>query len=329
MTKEEAINEIKSWDFLEGKEIEAIQTLIPELRESEDERTRKELLAVIRAISSDCQYAIYLTHDQKQRYLAWLEKQGEKEQKPISAAEVLARAGLKPYKDGNQWCILAGDNIQEGICGFGDTIENALYEFLKEVLDLQKEQKPAEWSEEDEESLACAISVFEGFAEGKNVSVPPASAKRYLKRLKSLRPVKQEWSEEEIGHLYTLARYIKSRGYEDDGEFLEGVANKLKSFCSQPYKVSVHELAIRFMNYLDKNRPEGKIRLSTSECLDIDKAFAEKDWAKILRYINKYGWKPSEEQIYSLGTVVKGMGDVSVGSVGYNLKSLYEQLKKL
>ena len=40
-------------------------------------------------------------------------------------------------------------------------------------------------------------------------------------------------------------------------------------------------------------------------------------------------WKPSEEQIYSLGTVVKGSGDCIVGSVGYHLKELYEQLKKL
>lgn len=60
---------------------------------------------------------------------------------PMSAEEVLVKAGLKPYKDGNQWCILAGDNIQEGICGFGDTIDKALYQFLIEVLERQKEQK--------------------------------------------------------------------------------------------------------------------------------------------------------------------------------------------
>ena len=40
-------------------------------------------------------------------------------------------------------------------------------------------------------------------------------------------------------------------------------------------------------------------------------------------------WKPSEEQIYSLGTVVKGYDECTVGSVGYNLKEMYEQLKKL
>lgn len=40
-------------------------------------------------------------------------------------------------------------------------------------------------------------------------------------------------------------------------------------------------------------------------------------------------WKPSEEQMYSLGTVVKGYDNCTVGSVGYNLKELYEDLKKL
>ena len=35
---------------------------------------------------------------------------------------------IKPkiYKDGNQWCVLYGDNIQEGVVGFGDTAHNAI-----------------------------------------------------------------------------------------------------------------------------------------------------------------------------------------------------------
>ena len=28
---------------------------------------------------------------------------------------------LTPFKDGNQWCVLLGGNLQDGICGFGDT----------------------------------------------------------------------------------------------------------------------------------------------------------------------------------------------------------------
>lgn len=51
-------------------------------------------------------------------------------------------AGMKkPYKDGNQWCILKGENIQEGICGFGDNIEDALVAFLKDVPNVRKRFK--------------------------------------------------------------------------------------------------------------------------------------------------------------------------------------------
>jgi hypothetical protein len=36
------------------------------------------------------------------------------------------------FVDGNQFCALYGENLQEGICGFGDTPEEALKEFDKE-----------------------------------------------------------------------------------------------------------------------------------------------------------------------------------------------------
>lgn len=36
---------------------------------------------------------------------------------------------LKPFKDGNQWCVLLGNNIQEGITGFGDTPLKAIRDF--------------------------------------------------------------------------------------------------------------------------------------------------------------------------------------------------------
>ena len=40
---------------------------------------------------------------------------------------------LKPkmYMDGNVWCALYGDNIQEGVCGFGNTPHAASIEFDK------------------------------------------------------------------------------------------------------------------------------------------------------------------------------------------------------
>lgn len=37
----------------------------------------------------------------------------------------------KLFIDGNQWCALYGDNIQDGVCGFGDTPIQAKYDFDK------------------------------------------------------------------------------------------------------------------------------------------------------------------------------------------------------
>ena len=36
------------------------------------------------------------------------------------------------FVDGNQFCALYGEDLQEGIAGFGDTEEEALAEFDKE-----------------------------------------------------------------------------------------------------------------------------------------------------------------------------------------------------
>lgn len=41
--------------------------------------------------------------------------------------------GLKPFKDGNQWCFLFGDNIQDGIAGFGNTVEDAAIDFYRNI----------------------------------------------------------------------------------------------------------------------------------------------------------------------------------------------------
>lgn len=47
--------------------------------------------------------------------------------------ECISALGIKPFKDGNQWCFLYGENIQEGVCGFGDTIYKAAWEFYTNV----------------------------------------------------------------------------------------------------------------------------------------------------------------------------------------------------
>lgn len=48
----------------------------------------------------------------------------------IEAAEMrfMTACGANVFKDGDKWCCLSGDNLQEGIAGFGDTPLGAVIE---------------------------------------------------------------------------------------------------------------------------------------------------------------------------------------------------------
>ena len=52
----------------------------------------------------------------------------------VEAEEMTLFALLRPklFQDGNQFCVLFGKNIQDGICGFGDTPREAVWAFNKE-----------------------------------------------------------------------------------------------------------------------------------------------------------------------------------------------------
>lgn len=104
--------------------VEDLENTFPELKESEDERIRKELISFLQ-----------LPHPQfagkrnQEKWLAWLEKQGE--QKPIDYNKELKKCR-----------------------------ENPLYFFVKYVKPKLKEQKSV-WSEEDEYLLNETIQHLE------------------------------------------------------------------------------------------------------------------------------------------------------------------------
>lgn len=52
----------------------------------------------------------------------------------IAKQEILLFTELKPKItiDGNQYCVLYGNDLQSGIAGFGDTIYNAIIDFNKQ-----------------------------------------------------------------------------------------------------------------------------------------------------------------------------------------------------
>lgn len=55
----------------------------------------------------------------------------------LFSIDLVAKLGLTPYKDGNQWCVLLGEDIQEGICGFGDSPINAIFDFQQQLFEKQ------------------------------------------------------------------------------------------------------------------------------------------------------------------------------------------------
>ena len=295
---------------------EYIDTIIPELADSEDERIRKWIVAEIKH-----QYLV----DGKKIYceeakdaLAYLERQ--KEQKP-TAEEVLVKAGLKPYKDGNQWCILAGDNIQEGICGFGDTIDEALYQFLMEVLEKQKEQKPNKdtgfssvtkfvYSKSDEEFIRDCANILKGNDYG-------VSAERLLSMLDQ-KPISDmdivPYIDDQIAALQDMWREQKvAFDWDDMKEMIEGVAKHFYHQEQKPVEWSEEDerMITTLISYINKEttrvyRPE---------------------WINFLKSLRP-SWKPSTEQIGMVTRVCNGL-HMQNSSEAEGMDALLKQLEKI
>ena len=196
------------------------EDIFPELAKSEDVVIKEKIIATIHLYYGEP------LEDEAKEMIAWLEKQGEQKS---TAEEVLIKAGLKPYKDGDQWCILLGDNIQEGICGFGDTIDDALYAFLNDLIKSLKEQKPA-WSEEDEDIKDSIIHQLKMLRGDRNVT---EGNKKEIEWLKSLRPQSQ-WkpSDEQLNSLYDVLNPCD--GF--NREVLESLYQDLKKLGRNSYE---------------------------------------------------------------------------------------------
>ena len=282
---------------------------------------------------------------------AWIEKQ--KEQKPISAAEVLAKAGLKPYKDGNQWCILAGNNIQEGICGFGDTIDEALYQFLMEVLEKQKEQKPTDKIDlkfnigdtivNKKNGEKCTIFnrclLHQYYSDTNHCHEIKFDEQDDWELVKEQKPA--EWSEVELefrGEKVTVKRPFfrddKGRGYSTTKQDEEVAWNALRAWCEKK-GISLYDLYPKaewseedadILNCCISSIEEAKENRYAYKETDGDTSYdREINWLKSLRP----SWKPSEEQMNVLRKLfIEGIKALTQTDCN-TLNSIYLDLKKL
>ena len=125
-----------------------LEKMFPVLRESEDDGIADELIKALRSMSVGLQYALFLTEEKKQRWLAWLEKQ--KEYRWYSTA----------VKDGDD-----DEKIRKKLIALinwsgtpwdGRDKDKFIVYLTKEK---QKEQKPA-WSEEDDVMFKTAKKII-------------------------------------------------------------------------------------------------------------------------------------------------------------------------
>lgn len=150
---------------------EMYANFFPELIETEDERIRQELISLFRDCSNGRNHP-YNSSDSK-RWLAWLEKQGEK------------------GTNGNEREIPNSSWSEEDEMRFNNifTLLEELplsQNWLKSLKDRVKPQPKQEWSEEDERSLQIVFDILDKEEHKGNLS--HADLKTCVRKLKSLRP---------------------------------------------------------------------------------------------------------------------------------------------
>jgi len=295
MTREEAINEIKSWDFLNGKEFEAIQTLIPELRKSEDERIREALVEYF----SQPEDIDTIQGVRIEKVRAWLEKQKEQKSTTIperirpkfSVGDTVCRNG---YVDHTVIEIyLWKDPVY--VCKNDEGLESHI-SFSEQDKWEKKEQKPVRCLKAERDKWYICIKDF--YAGGKKC----ASTGELIQAKGGMYMMGRE----DISEWFRKAYYdeIKSAEWSEEDEKM---TDNIVSVLGQ---------------YIDYKSVSG-----TGSGYATPRYAKEIDWLKSIRPQPR--WKPSEEQ---MAVLLNAEGLMRANDYKENAKilaGLYNDLKKL
>ena len=196
----EAIERLKQWDreHPDGYSIqERDEFIFPELKESEDEKIEKELIDYLKERKSCESYGQYIVR--YNRWIAWLEKQGEQ------------KATVPKFKIG-QTIKKEGFNIGFTIAkienGFYYDTTGSNFPINDEKNWKLVEQKPVEWSEEDEEMIDSIIGNIKYlYSIG---SCDNATVDKKVNWLKSLSPHNTWKPSDEHYELEEFAKIVRS-----------------------------------------------------------------------------------------------------------------------
>lgn len=203
MTREEAINTVRNI-YQTDKEKEALKILIPELAKSEDEKIKEAIEGTIR-VYGKTQGAWIGGYDMdtlvihlREAFDA-LEKQKEQKQKikvripKFRVGDIIQHVPLERWDSTKKITSIDEHGYNYNLSHLGDTVSGGAIGFAFENEYELVEQKPAEWSEEDEK-------IFENFMHKLEVCDLLTNKEiRWAKlRLKSLHP-QPSWKSSEEG----------------------------------------------------------------------------------------------------------------------------------
>lgn len=358
MTREEAIKEVRAvlenlksnlsktaktaW---EKSTREAFETLIPEFKESEDERTRKELLEVIRHCYEDGGYA--LCTDDYKKYSDYLEKQEQKPTPDWMPKFLDELRSKKHYFDWDEHRDIEGyilaiikwiapdyfhrkENEQKPILevfGFkvGDAVRlkdgDGRKHIIKSFEEVEGVHGPNFYHVEFEDNSAS-----DGIYPGEEY--PNGYYTQMEKIEEEQKPV---WSEEDMTKLRDVVRMIEDSGHvksirEHYKEFLTSLPERF-NLRSEPLKELSLEKAIKWFEdtFFFENRSSGRgedYEISTQDFDSMEEMYDS--FRKSVMVDSEPLWKPSEGQMRALKSCVSGWLDNTDG----NLESLYEDLQK-
>lgn len=305
-------SELKGWEYTIPEGMEAIikdGKVIVREKQSEDEKIRKALIDGVRQIR--CKNGIT-----QEQMLVYLEKQKE----PLTPEEKMKHP---LYVEGFEAGKQVGAQYE---AAFGKQKEQKDYRKLYEdiaksdwfkksyhgkSLGIEDEQKPTEWSEEDEDFINMLILHFNYLIDKGGDSVE--TYKSYREKLKSLHPQPkqkdryQEGFQDGVyeGRRKALEEYNKSVAYP-----YEDFNHKLSCYeggpCTNPF----------FDCIKCPRRDNGVVKTYTSPNTTEYQSTTQPSW------------KPSEEQMDALNAL-NCHGDLSYIGQQSQLISLYNDLKKL
>jgi len=328
---------------------EYVDAIIPELRESEDERIRKELIEQVGYILPDKEEyddegrVLPTYHERIGRYRAWLEKQKEslhisetckENTDSFTDEDEKIREFLidyfTSYKIGNITTKLNGYKIDD----------------ILAYLEKQKEQKPVDkpfeewidgWYNEHHRDgyITMDEREFKNFCRGTKNMYQQKPTDEQFPPLEGLDAIKAKYYDEGFKNGFDEGiESVKPAEWSDEDE---KILNELLDHCNTENAT--------WYNFLKSLCPQSKIEWSEKDYImmqdlidllwiiqgssNIKPGTASKyeQWLKSLRP----HWKPSEEQMKILNWAANGMVDKSIAAPEMRavLRELYEQLKAL